>query len=110
MEAKWQEIDGDLPEHLCETLEHADPGMYPSVHTALKPLLTMPVSTATPGHTFSALRRTKPWLKNTMTDERLSGLAVLHVHRDHSRCRRHRTEIRWTGRPSTGAALPKLNV
>ena len=31
---KWQDLDGDLPEHLCETLELADPDMYPSVHTA----------------------------------------------------------------------------
>ena len=29
--AKWQDLDGDLPEHLCETLEHADPDMYPSI-------------------------------------------------------------------------------
>lgn len=56
--------------------------IYIKVNMALKTLLTMPVSTATPERTFSALRRTKTWLRNTMTQGRLSSLAMLHIHRD----------------------------
>ena len=56
--------------------------MFPNIHTILKVLLTMPVSTASAERSFSGLRRLKAYLRSNMTDERLSGLALLHIHHD----------------------------
>ncbi|KAK0146901.1 repressor of the inhibitor of the protein kinase [Merluccius polli] len=55
---------------------------YPNVHTVIKVLLTMPVSTASAERSFSCLRRLKTYLRNTMTDKRLSGLALMNIHHD----------------------------
>ena len=53
--------------------------MFPNIHTILKVLLTMPVSTASAERSFSGLRRLKTYLRSNMTDKRLSGLALLHI-------------------------------
>jgi hypothetical protein len=45
-------------------------------------LYTMPASTATTGRSFSVFRRLKTYLRTTMLQDRLTSLAVLHVHRD----------------------------
>jgi len=42
----------------------------------------MPASTATTKRSLSALRRLKTHLKTTLLQDRLTSLAVLHVHRD----------------------------
>uniref|UniRef100_A0A671XLT0 HAT C-terminal dimerisation domain-containing protein n=1 Tax=Sparus aurata TaxID=8175 RepID=A0A671XLT0_SPAAU len=55
---------------------------YPNVHTIMKVLLTMPVSTASAERLFSCLRRLKTYLRNTMTYMRLSGLALMNIHHD----------------------------
>ena len=51
--------------------------MFPN----LKVLLTMPVSEATAERSFSGLRRLKTYLCN-MSETRLSGLTLLHIHHD----------------------------
>lgn len=56
--------------------------LYPNIHTMIKVLLTMPVSTATVERSFSSLRRLKTYMRSTMTNERLTGLALLHAHKD----------------------------
>ena len=66
---------------LQEAVNSANP-MFPNIHTILKVLLTMPVSTASAEKSFSGLRRLKTYMRSTMSDERLAGLALLHVHHD----------------------------
>ena len=56
--------------------------MFPNIHTVLKVLLTMPESTATAERSFSGLRRLKTYLRSNMSETRLSGLALLHIHHD----------------------------
>ena len=56
--------------------------MFPNIHTILKVLLTMPVSTATAERSFSGLRHLKTYLRSNMSETRLSGLALLHIHHD----------------------------
>ena len=56
--------------------------LFPTIHTCLIILLTLPVSTAGVERTFSTLRRLKTWLRSRMAEERLTGLALLHIHRD----------------------------
>jgi hypothetical protein len=56
--------------------------LFPVIKQLLKILATLPVSTCTSERSFSTLRRLKTYLRNTMCEERLNGLALLHVHRD----------------------------
>ena len=56
--------------------------MFPNIHTILKVLLTMPVSAATAERSFSRLRCLKTYLRSNMSETRLSGLALLHIHHD----------------------------
>ncbi len=42
----------------------------------------MPATNASSEHSFTALRRIQNYLRNTMGQERLNHLMILHVHRD----------------------------
>lgn len=56
--------------------------VFPIIKQLLKILATLPVTTCTSERSFSTLRRLKTFLRNTMLEDRLNGLALLHVHRD----------------------------
>ena len=45
-----------------------------------KTLHTYPLSACADERSFSSMKRIKTSLRNTMTDERLSSLAILHIH------------------------------
>lgn len=44
--------------------------------------LCLPVSTAGSKRSFSALRHLKTWLRSTITQSRLSHMALLHIHKN----------------------------
>ena len=67
---------------LAEVIQHATPTLFPAVNAALNTALALPASTCSVERSFSTLRRVKTWLRATMSDERLSGLCMLSVHRD----------------------------
>lgn len=69
------------PASLIDTLRVTNQYMYPSIYKILTILTTMPASSATAERSFSAMKRIKNYLKATMGDERLSSLALMHVHR-----------------------------
>ena len=52
------------------------------VHKVLKIYLTIPITTSTAERCFSALKRIKTYLRNSMTEERLNNCMLLHVHRE----------------------------
>jgi hypothetical protein len=52
---------------------------FQDLYTALLLFLTIPVTVATAERSFSKLKLIKTYLRNTMTDERLSGLAILSI-------------------------------
>lgn len=72
------------PESIPDTIEVAfkkcDKNMLPFIKKLLQIALTWPTSVATAERSFSALRRLKTWLSSTMKQDRLVGLALLHVH------------------------------
>ncbi|XP_053381948.1 52 kDa repressor of the inhibitor of the protein kinase-like [Mercenaria mercenaria] len=79
----WKRVAADSPiQGLAEAVDETYQ-LYPNIHVVLKILLTMPVSTASAERSFSSLRRLKTYLRNTMTEERLTGLALMHIHRNH---------------------------
>lgn len=70
------------PTSIVETLEDSNKALYPAIYAILLVLLTMPVATATVERSFSVLKRVKTYLRSTMNQERLSSLALLHIHRE----------------------------
>ena len=73
-------MDGNVkPKTLVETLDHGNPQFYPGVYVAVITLLTYPLSTCTAEHSFSNMKRSKTPLRSTITDGRLSSLAILHI-------------------------------
>ena len=71
-----------LPGNLIECVNYADEDMYPNIRVLLIIGCTLPVSSAEAELSFSGLRRIKLYLRNRMSDERLSGLALMHLHHD----------------------------
>ena len=54
--------------------------MYPNIPVLLIIGCTLPVSSAEAERSFSGLRQIKSYLRNSMSDERLSELAIMHLH------------------------------
>ncbi|CAC5419875.1 unnamed protein product [Mytilus coruscus] len=73
-----------MPTLLCETLDAVSAVLYPSVDTILSIMLTMPITSATMERSFSVLRRLKTHVRSSMNNDRLSSLALMHIHRDFS--------------------------
>lgn len=71
------QLPATLPDAVIATRD-----MYPNIHAILRTLLTMPVSTATAERSFSTLRQLKTYLRTKMTDQPLTSLALLHIHRE----------------------------
>ena len=82
---KWTQFQQDkqkpLPETAALVLEECDKDLFEYIYFFLNILMTLPVSVASAERSFSALRRLKSWLRSTMGEDRLSGLALLNVHR-----------------------------
>ena len=72
--------ENKIPKNLAEAYKFAD--SLPNIRVLLQLICTFPVTTSTAEQTFSASRRLKTYLRSTMTEERLNGLALLHVHQD----------------------------
>ena len=72
----------DLPDNLIDVLKNCDVDIYPRIRCLLHILATYPVTNASAERSFSSLRRIKTWLRSTMLESRLVGLALMHIHYD----------------------------
>jgi hypothetical protein len=79
--AKWQKEKNIKPDTVMETLKHCDE-FFPIIRILLQIFATIPVTTASPERSFSTLRRLKNYMRSTMGQERLNGLAVLNIHKE----------------------------
>ena len=83
----WYEVwlnrrrqNSDIVEmHLIDVLEYTQ--LFPSIRSAILTALALPATTCTIERSFSTLRQVKTWLRSTMSDDRLSGLCMMSVHR-----------------------------
>ncbi|XP_073138966.1 uncharacterized protein [Henckelia pumila] len=57
-------------------------GCFPNAHVAYKILLTKPVTVASAERSFSKLKLIKTFLRSTMSQERLNGLAMLSIEKE----------------------------
>ena len=55
---------------------------YPNVSVAYRILLTVPVTVASAERSFSKLKLLKNYLRSTMSQERLNGLAMCTIEKD----------------------------
>ena len=77
--AKWashSRHDNMMPSNAFDAYESC-PNFYPNIKLLLKILVTLPVTTASAERTFSMLRRLKSWMRSTMSEDRLTGLALM---------------------------------
>ena len=78
----WEMYQGSHPDNISSTLKEVSFKSFENIKVALRILGTLPVTSYECERTFSALRRLKNYNRSTMLDERLNGLALLHVHQD----------------------------
>nr|XP_058960863.1 52 kDa repressor of the inhibitor of the protein kinase-like isoform X2 [Pocillopora verrucosa] len=81
-ERLWKGRDnrGDIiPDSLEATLKDIDKDAYVNIYSMLKVLITIPISPASCERSISSLRNLKNYLRNTMTQDRLNGLALMHA-------------------------------
>ena len=67
---------------ICDVLNQQPSikAMLSEVHKLILLYLTIPVTTATAERSFSALKRIKTYLRNSMTQQRLNHCMLLHIH------------------------------
>ena len=74
-----------LIDSICEAMNLSSDAfkeMLPTVHQLLRLYLTLPITSATPEQTFSALRRLMPYTRSQMTEKALNNCFLLHVHKE----------------------------
>ena len=59
-----------------------DADCYPNISVAYRILLTVPVTVASAERSFSKLKLLKNYLRSTMSQERLNGLAMCTIEKD----------------------------
>jgi hypothetical protein len=71
----------ERPKTASMALAVCSPQTFPTLHKIFTIFLTTPVGSVSCERSFFALRRLKLWTRSSMKEERLSGLAVMLVHR-----------------------------
>jgi len=76
----WKEKPEDDPSIALETIFLPLIDFYPNIKRLLLIFATIPVTTCTSERSFSSLKRIKTYLRSTMGENRLNGLALLNIH------------------------------
>jgi len=80
---KWKKEDvSTVPSSAIEALGACHADVYPNIYILLSILGTFLVSTATSERSFSTMRRPKTYLRSSIGNERMTGLALLSRHKD----------------------------
>lgn len=81
-EHKGKETISRVEEILQMLIKSKTEGLYPNMVVLMKIFLSIPCSSATAERSFSRLKIIKTYLRSTMGQERLNGLALLSIERD----------------------------
>ena len=80
---KWKKEDiSTVPSSAIEALCACHADIYPNVYILLTILGTLPVSTATSERSFITMGRLKTYLRSSIGNERMTGLALLSIHKN----------------------------
>jgi len=78
---KWHtSASSELPQNLADTVRLCDKDEFPNLNSIISILCVVPVTSCEAERSFSALRRLKNYLRSTMAEDRLNGLAFMAVH------------------------------
>ena len=80
---KWKQSESELPNKLVDTLQACSALQFPNLHILLTVALTLPITSCESERSFSQLKLIKTSRRSTMTDSRLTGLALMKINRDH---------------------------
>ena len=81
---KWDLVKEDAwPGNLAKTLKECDELTFPNLFVLIKIGATLPVTSCECELSFSVKRRLRAWLRACMISERLSALALIHIHYGH---------------------------
>ncbi|XP_025410434.1 52 kDa repressor of the inhibitor of the protein kinase-like [Sipha flava] len=78
---KWK-TETVIPTNSLDTLLNCPADIFPNIYTILKIFSILPVTTASVERSFSTLKLIKTYLRNSTSENRLNGLALLNVHRN----------------------------
>ena len=78
---KKEHGSGSLPSALNSTLSQTS-NFFPNIKALITILCILPGTSCTAERSFSGLKRIKTALRSTISNERLSNLALLHLHQD----------------------------
>ena len=67
--------------------------LFPNVFISLRIFMTLPISAADAERSFSIQKRTKNYLRSTMGQQRLNGLAMLSINSDMARTLNYQSVI-----------------
>ncbi len=78
---KWCQVDAaEQPATLYTALKACDKDFFRNIHVFLRIACTIPVTSCENERANSVLKNLKTFLRNTMGQERLSSLALMHIH------------------------------
>ena len=71
---------GIKTDSLLDTFKITDGYVFPDIKTLLHIGCTLPVTSCEAERSFSGFRRIKNFMRSTMNEDRLSALALMHLH------------------------------
>ena len=69
-----------VPSNISTTLIETTPEFFPNIFSLLTTLAVLPITSCEAERCISCLRRLKTYLRSSMGQDRLTGLALLHIH------------------------------
>lgn len=78
---KWKK-ESNPPSTILQTLKELDRAFFPYLGVLLQVFGTIPVTTSSAERSFSTLKRLKTYLRSTMGESRLNGLALANISKE----------------------------
>ena len=80
---KWQTVpDSDKPDNPIDAIQYCDKLCFPNIRKLLIFFSILLVTTASSERTFLTLRRLKTYIRSTIGENSLNGLAQMTINRD----------------------------
>jgi hypothetical protein len=77
---QWSQNTIPKPNSAVDSLSHCT-NLQPNIKILLQLFITLPVTSSTLERTFSALNRLKNYLRSTISENRLNGLAMANINK-----------------------------
>ena len=81
---RYMSMEADKrPSSCSQAIKECDQDIFPNIHTLLRIVCTMPVTSCECERSCSVLRRLSSYMRASMGQDRLSSLALIHIHYGH---------------------------